>query len=59
MMKDRKMSPTIRKAVLLILLTNVGCGGGGSTVPFEDNSQDADKYAESVKQTVSVQIAHL
>ena len=52
-MKDRKMSPTLHKAILLVLLTSIGCGGGGSTVPFEDNSQDADKYAQGVKQTVS------
>ena len=57
MMKDRKMSTTVRKAVLLMLVANVGCGSGGSTVPFKDNSQDADKYAQSVKQTVSVQVA--
>lgn len=56
-MKDRKMSPTLHKAILLVLLTNIGCGGGGSTVPFTDNSQDADKYALSVKQAVSDQVA--
>ncbi len=56
-MKDRKMSPTLHKTILLVLLTNIGCGGGGSTVPFQDNSQDADKYAQSVKQTVSDQVA--
>lgn len=57
MMKARKMTPAIRKAVLLIMLTNVGCGGAESTVPFTDDSQDADKYALSVKQTVSDQVA--
>jgi nucleotide-binding universal stress UspA family protein len=56
MMKDRKMSPTTQKAMVLVLLANFGCGGG-STVPFTDNSQDADKYALSVKQAVSDQVA--
>lgn len=55
-MKDRKMCLTMRKAILLVLLANSGCSGG-STVPFEDNSQDADKYALSVKQAVSDQVA--
>jgi hypothetical protein len=56
LMKALKMSPTIPKAVLLILLTNVGCGGG-STVPFTDDSQNAEKYAASVKQIVSDECA--
>lgn len=51
-MKDPKMTQTFRTAVLLTLLTSFGCGGG-STVPFTDDSQNADKYAQSVKQTVS------
>lgn len=55
-MKDRKMCLTMRKAILLVLLANSGCSGE-STVPFKDNSQDADKYALSVKQAVSDQVA--
>ncbi len=55
-MKDVKMYRTMQMPVLLVLLASFGCGGG-STVPFEDNSQDADKYALSVKQSASDQIA--
>ena len=34
------------------MFTSFGCGGG-STVPFTDDSQNAEKYAQSVKQTVA------
>ena len=56
MKKDLKMSRTTHIVVLLVLLTSFGCGGG-STVPFTDNSQDTDAYAQSVKQAVADQVA--
>lgn len=56
-MKDPTMSRLMRHAVLLILLTASGCGGSESTVPFNDDSQDADKYAASVKQIVADEVA--
>ena len=55
-MKDPTMSRIMRHAVLLILLTASGCGGSESTVPFNDDSQDADKYAASVKQIVADEV---
>jgi hypothetical protein len=56
MMKDCQMSPYLRNVLLVALLANIGCGGG-STVPFKDNSQDTDAYAQSVKQAVADQVA--
>lgn len=56
-MKEPTISPTMRHAVFLILLTGSGCGGSESTVPFNDDSQDADKYASSVKQIVADEVA--
>ena len=50
------MSPTIRHAVLLVLLTGAGCGSE-STIPFNDDSQNTDKYAASVKQIVADEVA--
>jgi len=59
MKKAQSMFSMLSKVTLLTILasTSIGCGSGESTVPFTDDSKDADAYALSVKQAVADQVA--
>ncbi len=51
-------SEFLKLSTLAVLAVSCfGCGSAGTPVPFNDNSQDTDAYALSVKQSVMDQIA--